>query len=43
MARVKISTEVKAPVEKVFELFTDVEHAAEHVSGIKRIEVMSPG
>jgi carbon monoxide dehydrogenase subunit G len=43
MAKVKVSTEVKAPVERVFELFTDVEHAAERVSGIKEIEVMSPG
>ena len=43
MARVKVSTEVKAPVERVFELFTDIEHAAEHVSGIKKIEVMSTG
>ncbi|MEP7346158.1 MAG: SRPBCC family protein [Gemmatimonadaceae bacterium] len=43
MAKVRVSTEVKAPVERVFELFTDVEHAAEHVSGIKGIKVMSMG
>jgi carbon monoxide dehydrogenase subunit G len=43
MAKVKVSTEVKAPVERVFALFTDIEHAAEHVSGIKKIEVMSTG
>src|SRR4249920_945241 len=43
MAKVKVSTEVKAPVERVFELFTDIEHAAERVSGIKEIEVLSPG
>jgi len=43
MAKVKVSTEVKAPVERVFELFTDIEHAAERVSGIKKIEVMSTG
>jgi carbon monoxide dehydrogenase subunit G len=43
MAKVKVSTEVKAPVERVFELFTDIEHAAEHVSGIKKIEVLSMG
>ena len=43
MAKVKVSTEVKAPVERVFELFTDIEHAAGRVSGIKEIEVLSPG
>ena len=43
MAKVKVSTEVKAPVERVFERFTDIEHAAERVSGIKEIAVLSPG
>jgi len=43
MAKVRVSTEVKAPVERVFELFTDVEHAAQRVHGIKKIDVLSPG
>jgi len=43
MTKVTVSTEVKAPVERVFKLFTDIEHAAEHVAGIKKIEVLSPG
>jgi carbon monoxide dehydrogenase subunit G len=43
MATVRVSTEVEAPVERVFELFTDIEHAAERVAGIKKIEVMSTG
>ena len=43
MATVKVSTEVKAPVERVFELFTDIEHAAERVSAIEKIEVLSTG
>ncbi len=43
MATVRVSSLVKAPVERVFELFTDIEHAAERVSGIKKIEVMSTG
>jgi carbon monoxide dehydrogenase subunit G len=43
MATVKVSTEVKAPVERVFELFTDIEHAANRVSGIKEVEALSPG
>lgn len=43
MARISVSTEVKAPVEQVFALFTDVEHAPEHVTGIRKIDVMSTG
>jgi uncharacterized protein YndB with AHSA1/START domain len=43
MARIKVSTEVKAPIDQVFALFTDIEHAAERVSAIKKIEVMSTG
>jgi carbon monoxide dehydrogenase subunit G len=43
MAKVKVSTEIQAPVERVFELFTDIEHAAERVSGIKQIDIMSTG
>lgn len=43
MAKVRVSSEVKAPVDQVFRLFTDIEHAAERVSGIKKIEIMSPG
>ena len=42
MAKVRVSAEVKAPVEQVFERFTDIDHAAERVSGIKKIEVLSP-
>ena len=43
MAKVKVSTEVKGRVEQVFELFTDIEHAAERVSAIEKIEVLSTG
>lgn len=43
MANVTVSTEIEAPVDKVFELFTDIEHAVEHVSAIKKLEVMSTG
>ena len=43
MAKVRVSSEVKAPVDEVFGLFTDIEHAAERVSGIKKIEIMSTG
>jgi Polyketide cyclase / dehydrase and lipid transport len=43
MATVKVSTEMRAPVEQVFALFTDIEHGTERVSGIKRIEVLTTG
>ncbi|MET0167552.1 MAG: SRPBCC family protein [Vicinamibacterales bacterium] len=43
MAKVRVSSEVRAPVDQVFGLFTDIEHAAERVSGIKKIEIMSTG
>lgn len=43
MAKVRVSSEVKAPVDQVFGLFTDIEHAAERVSGIKKIEIKSTG
>jgi carbon monoxide dehydrogenase subunit G len=43
MAKISVSNEVKAPVEQVFNLFTDIEHAAERVAGIKKIEIMSTG
>jgi len=34
---------VKAPVEEVFRLFTDVEHGAEHVRAIQEIRLLTPG
>ena len=43
MATARVSTEMKAPVGTVFELFTDIEHGVEHVSGIKEIKILSPG
>jgi uncharacterized protein YndB with AHSA1/START domain len=43
MAKVKVSSEIAAPVERVFEMFTDIEHGAEHVSGIKDTKIMTTG
>lgn len=43
MAKIRVSSEIGAPVEQVFGLFTDVEHAAERVEGIREIEMMSTG
>ena len=41
MATVKVSSQIAAPVERVFQMFTDIEHAVEHVSGIKDIETLT--
>lgn len=43
MARVSVSELIAAPVEKVFEVFTDIERAAEHVSGIREVEILTTG
>jgi len=43
MATIKVSKFVEAPVERVFQLFTDFEHGPAHVSDIKRIEMLTPG
>jgi hypothetical protein len=43
MATATVSTEMNAPVAQVFALFTDIEHGAEHVTGIKDIKVLLPG
>jgi uncharacterized membrane protein len=43
MTTVSVVTEVAAPVQQVFELFTDLEHSAGRVSNIKEIEVLTTG
>jgi carbon monoxide dehydrogenase subunit G len=43
MATVTVSNHVEAPVEQVFKVFTDIEHGPEHVSGIKKVEMLTPG
>lgn len=43
MARFSVAKYVDAPPSVVFALFTDFEHAPEHVSGISRLEVLTPG
>jgi len=35
---IEVATRIDAPLTRVFDRFTDVEHAAEHVSGIATIE-----
>ena len=43
MTTVTVDTQIAAPVERVFEVFTDLEHVAERVSNIKAIEVLTTG
>jgi hypothetical protein len=43
MATIKVSRDIKAPVDQVFAMFTDIEHGRDHVSGIRNIEVVSLG
>lgn len=43
MATVSVSRDIDAPVEAAFKLCTDIERGAEHVSGIKKIEMLSVG
>lgn len=42
MPKVTVTNQIAAPVENVFSLFTDIERAAEHVSGIKAIKMLTP-
>jgi carbon monoxide dehydrogenase subunit G len=43
MTTVTVSTQIEAPIERAFQLFTDVERGATHVSGIKKIEMLTTG
>jgi uncharacterized protein YndB with AHSA1/START domain len=43
MTTVTVATTVAAPVERVFEVFTDLEHNAGRVSNIKEIEILTTG
>ena len=38
-----IEETIEAPIQQVFELFTDLSHAADHVESIKTIEVIGKG
>ena len=40
---VAVSRSINAPLESVFEMFTDVEHAPEHVSGVVNVEMLTVG
>ena len=43
MATIRVFQDIRAPLEDVFALFTDIESGAGSVSGIKKIEMMSIG
>ena len=43
MTTVTVATVVAASVERVFEVFTDVEHSPERVSNIRTIEMLTVG
>lgn len=43
MPRVTVSDEIAAPLDKVFALFTDVEHGTDKVSGIRGVEMLTVG
>lgn len=43
MAGFSLTTEIVAPMERVFALFTDFAHAADNLSQIKHTEVLTPG
>jgi hypothetical protein len=43
MASISITRQVAAPPEVVFEVATDLPHAAEHIRGIDKIELLTPG
>ncbi|MCC7009497.1 MAG: SRPBCC family protein [Acidobacteria bacterium] len=39
----KVSKEIGAPVDVVFQRFTDIQRGPEHVSNIKNVQVLTPG
>jgi len=43
MSTLIVSTHVAAPIERVFEVFTDIPKAAERIPGITKIEMLSEG
>ena len=43
MTTVTVDAQVAASVERVFAVFTDLEHGAERVSNIQKIEVLTTG
>jgi uncharacterized membrane protein len=42
MATLTVSNHVEAPIDQVFQVFSDIEHGPERVSGIKKVEMLTP-
>jgi carbon monoxide dehydrogenase subunit G len=43
MTVIQVSTTIDAPIETVFALFSDLEHAPERIKAIKKLELLTPG
>ncbi|HBS28589.1 MAG TPA: hypothetical protein DEB06_03860 [Phycisphaerales bacterium] len=43
MAKFEFSTQINAPVDRVFEVFTDLRRATERIPAIKKLEVLTEG
>jgi carbon monoxide dehydrogenase subunit G len=43
MSELEVSRTVNAPIERVWEVFTDLPRGAERLSGVERIDVLTPG
>jgi len=43
MTTLTVATEIAAPIQRVFEVFTDIEHNAARVSNIRNIELLTVG
>jgi hypothetical protein len=43
VASVRVWQDIGAAINRVFTLFSDIEHGSEHVSGIKKVEMMTLG
>jgi uncharacterized protein YndB with AHSA1/START domain len=43
MPTINVSNEIKAPVDRVFAAFTDIEHGRDNVSNIKNTELLTTG
>lgn len=42
MAKTTVSRMIRAPIERVWDVFTDIPASAERLSGLQRVEVLTP-
>lgn len=43
MPCIEMTMDIAAPADRVFDVFTELETAADRISGIERIEILTPG